>query len=378
VQDLIALDLPQDDAVASVIEDIWEDGDAVCILDHRLAGPARQRALAALAPTVLIDRSGRHRLPGGTPVESGDALVILTSGSMASPKAAVHTVDSLTASAAMTSARLGVNPVTSQWLCCLPIVHIGGFSVISRSLLTSTPLQVRAHSDPSVLEEAASSGVTHVSLVTAMLQRIDPSIFDCIVLGAAAPPTDLPSNVVTTYGLTETGSGVVYSGLPLDGVDLAIGNADADGYGEILLRTPTLFRAYRDRPAPSVSGPDGTLHWFPTGDGGRLSESGKLEVTGRLADVIVTGGEKVYPIDVETVIRQMEGVSDVAVWKRPDPVWGERVVAWIAPNGDPPSLDTVRATVKENLSAFAAPKELEIVASIPRSALGKVNRYELS
>ena len=74
----------------------------------------------------------------------------------------------------------------------------------------------------------------------------------------------------------------------------------------------------------------------------------------------------------------MEGVSDVAVWKRPDPEWGERVVAWIAPNGDAPSLDTVRATVKENLSAFAAPKELEIVASIPRSALGKVNRYELS
>ena len=378
VTNLVAIDLPLGPALIDEVAATLHAGDALTILDPRWGAETRAQALLALRPTVMVDASGRSRLPGGVAAEEGDALVVLSSGSVADPKAAVLTIDAVAASAQMTSTALGIDPTRHRWLACLPPSHIGGLSVIVRSILTDTPLQSIDQPTTELLETAARDGATHVSLVTRLLGRIDPSLFEVIVLGGAAPPAERPANTVTTYGMTETGSGVVYDGRPLAGVEIDVIDPDSDGVGEILIASPTLLRAYRDRPAPLVVGPDAMPRWLATGDLGRLGSTGLLEVRGRAGDVIVTGGEKVYPEDVEAVIMRLDVVAEVAVTRRTDPEWGERVVAFIVPSGEAPTLDEVRGIVSEALGRFAAPREIELVDHLPRTAIGKLRRSALS
>jgi O-succinylbenzoic acid--CoA ligase len=174
-------------------------------------------------------------------------------------------------------------------------------------------------------------------------------------------------NVVVTYGLTETGSGVVYDGLPLDGVEIALGPE-----GVIALRGPMLLRAYRDGTCPLDPG-----GWLVTGDVGRIEESGRLVVLGRADECIVTGGENVWPDAVEAVIRTIPGCDEVAVAGVADPEWGERVVAFVVGSAVTPTLDEVRAVVRDELGAPAAPKEVVVVDTLPRTPSGKVRRAAL-
>jgi len=225
------------------------------------------------------------------------------------------------------------------------------------------------------VEAEARRGATRVSLVATALRRTDTTGYRTVLLGGAAPPDRLPDNVVTTYGMTETGSGVVYDGLPLDGIELRIGDGELGADGEVLVRGPVLLRAYRDGTDPRLPG-----GWLPTGDAGSLDAHGALSVRGRIAEVIVTGAEKVWPSAVESVLALHPGVAEVAVWKRPDLEWGERVVVWVVPAdpSTPPALDSLRAAVSEQLAPWAAPKELVVVASLPRTSSGKVQRGRLS
>jgi O-succinylbenzoic acid--CoA ligase len=379
--DLVALDLDGGPAFVDALVRVWERGDAACVLDRRLPAPAAAELVAVLAPSSILDADGERRLAGGRGVEPGDALVVATSGSLGRRRAAVLTHQAVAASARATSEAVHADPATTRWLCCLPLAHIGGLSVVTRALLTATPLEVLAAFDASVVESLGRRGrATHVSLVATALARLDPAVFACIVLGGAAPPRDLPDNVVTTYGMTETGSGVVYDGVPLEGVEVGFGaGADGGAEGEILLRCPMQLRAYRDGTDPTVPGPDGTGGWLPTGDGGHLDD-GRLVVDGRLAEIVVTGAEKVWPGEVEAVLAGHPKVAEVAVWKRPDPEWGERVVAWVVPadDADPPSLGELAGLAGERLAPWAGPKELVLVASLPRTASGKVRRTALS
>ncbi len=361
---------------------VWDTGDAVAPLDARLPPAAARALLGALAPTRVVSSDGDVvSLGTGTPVEDGDAVVVATSGSTGTPRAVVLTHDAVRASARATSARLGVDPARHHWLACLPLAHIGGLSVLTRALVTGTPSTVLPGFDAEAVSAIGRrGGATHVSLVATALRRVDPSLFESVLLGGAAPPSGLPSNVVTTYGTTETGSGVVYDGVPLDGVEIALGTGrEGEGRdGEILVRAPMLLRAYRDGTDPRVPGPDGNGGWFPTGDGGHLSD-GRLHVEGRLTEVITTGGEKVWPAPVEQAIATLAAVAEVAVWRRPDPDWGERVVAWVVPSDPaaPPSLAALVEVVRETLPQWAAPKELVLATRLPRTASGKVRRTAL-
>jgi O-succinylbenzoic acid--CoA ligase len=298
-----------------------------------------------------------------------------TSGSSGQPKGVVLTHDALRASALATSAALDVDPTRDSWLACLPLAHIGGLSVVIRALLTGTALQVLPGFDAEIVEGLGRSGqISHVSLVATALRRLDPSVFTTVLLGGARPPGELADNVVVTYGLTESGSGVVYDGFPLPGVELATSAA-----GEILLRAPMLLRCYRDGSSGRVRGPDGAADWFATGDAGFVDHNGRLSVSGRMAEVITTGAEKVWPDAVERVLLTDAAIGEVAVWKRPDPEWGERVVAWVVPTAaaTPPVLEALRELVGEVLSPWAAPKELVLVDELPRTASGKVRRIDL-
>ena len=335
----------------------WDDGDAVLPVDPRLPPPARDRVLAA----ARVDE----------PVADGDALVVVTSGTSGDPKAVVLTHDAVDASARATSRRLGVEPASDHWLACLPLAHVGGLSVVTRAILTGTALTLHERFDPAEVE-AATRGpdrCTLTSLVPTMLRRIDPAGFRAVVLGGSAMPPDLPANAVATYGMTETGSGVVYDGVPLDGVEVRVIR------DQIELRCPMLLRCYRDGSDPRDA--DG---WFPTGDAGAWdAAAGRLQVFGRRDDVIVTGGENVWPVAVERVLATHTGVREVAVVGRPDPEWGQRVAALVVPAdpADPPTLEELRDTAKRDVPAYAAPRELILVTALPRTRLGKLVRRAL-
>ena len=326
----------------------------------------------------------QHALPDGIGVEEGDALVVATSGTSGEPKGVVLTHDAVIASAEATSVRLGVEPDRHTWMACLPLAHIGGLAVVTRAIVTGTPLVVLPGFDAETVEEAGRSGqVSHVSLVATALGRLDPSVFSCVLLGGSRVPDGLPPNVVATYGMTETGSGVIYDGWPLDGVEVSFRpsrRTDGEDTGagtEILIRAPMLLRCYRGGDDGRVVGPDGAPDWYATGDAGRLDADGKLVVSGRIDDVITTGAEKVWPDVVERILAAHPGVAEVAVWKRPDPEWGERIVAWVVPLDDGPSLDELRQMVTDGIAPWAAPKELVLVDDLPRTAAGKVRRRAL-
>ncbi|HUS61180.1 MAG TPA: AMP-binding protein [Acidimicrobiales bacterium] len=362
---LVALVMPPGPAFVDALRRTWDEGDAVLPLDPRWPAPAIAAVLQAMAPGVVVtDDGATASRASGRPVEAGDALVMATSGSGGAPKGAVLTHDAVRASAEATSARLDVDPHRDRWLACLPLAHIGGLSVVTRALVTGTPFDVLGRFDA---EHIRASRATLVSLVPTTLQRVSPARFRHVLLGGAAPPSkQLPDNIVVTYGMTETGSGVVYDGLPLDGVDVRV-----DDEGAIHLRGPMLLRAYRDGRDPLVDG------WLPTGDAGRLV-NGRLVVDGRVGDVIVTGGMKVWPEPVEAVLRAMPGVADVVVGGRADREWGQRVTAYVVVDGDQhPQLEALRDAVKAVLPAPHAPRELVIVPRVPRAPGGKVRRDAL-
>ncbi len=376
MHDLIALARPAGPAFVDDMRRIWDDGDAFLPIDPRLPGPAVVRLLDAIRPTAVIDADGhRERRADGVPVEDGDAIVVPTSGSTGRPKGVVHTHASVAASALATSNGLGVDPATDRWLCCLPLAHVAGLSVVTRALATGTPLEVLAAFDAEVVMTAARErGATLTTLVPTALARVDPAVFRRIVVGGAAPPATLPPNAVVSYGMTETGSAFTYDGRPLDGVEVRVAD------GEIFVRGPMLLRVYRGGEFP-IEGfdPKDANGWFATDDAGTLDPDGRLAVHGRRGELIITGGENVWPTAVERVLATLASVAEVAVIGRADPTWGQQVVALIVPTDPdhPPTLDTVRSYVKAELPAFAAPRAVEVVAALPRTLLGKVQRHAL-
>jgi len=348
---LVAIDLPGGPEFVEQLQRIWDAGDAAFPVDQRLPAAAKESVCASMRV--------------GEGVEPGDALVVATSGSTGTPKGVVLTHAAVAASADATSVRLGVS-ANDHWLACLPLSHVGGLSVVTRALHTGNQLTVLPGFDA---ERVASSGATLVSLVATALRRIDPAIFRTIVLGGSRPPADLPPNTVTTYGMTETGSGVVYDGVPLDGVEVRIDDSVGDGVGEIHLRGPMLLRAYRDGSTPLDA--DG---WLPTGDLGRWLHDGRLQVDGRRGDLIITGGENVWPEAVEAILADHPSVADVMVRGVDDPEWGQIVEAVVVPVEGPPTLDQLREQVKVGHPSFMAPRSLVIVDAIARTALGKLQR----
>lgn len=371
VPDVICLDIPAGTRYVDRVRRAWDEGDAVFPLDSRLPAPAREAVLAAARPTVIVTADGERRVDG-QPCDTGDALLVATSGTTGNPRVAMLSLDALQRSANAVADRLTID-AADRWFACLPLAHVGGFSVVARSLLLGLGVDAVERFSEDAYVAAARSGCTMTSLVPAALSRVDPSMYRTILLGGSAPPAERARNVIATYGMTETGGGVVYDGLALAGVDVAV-----DDEGQILLRCPMLMRCYRDGEMPAVEGPDGRADWYPTGDLGEIDPSGVLSVHGRRGDRINTGGEKVWPSVVEEALRSHPAVADVCVAGVDDPQWGQAVHAWVVPApGKNLSLQDARTHVKEMLPPWCAPKALHLVTTIPRTALGKPRRTEL-
>ncbi|HEX2315634.1 MAG TPA: AMP-binding protein [Thermomonospora sp.] len=352
-------------------------GPAICPLPPDLPRPALDALLTALAPAAVETPDGVTRRPDHAPAADGTAVLIATSGSTGTPKIVELAASALRHSAEATLRRIGAAP-GDGWLCCLPTSHIAGIQVLVRALVAGTEPVIQPRF---AVDAVAAAPGRHLAMVPTQLRRlvdggVDLARLGTIVLGgAAASPALLQearargARIFTTYGMSETSGGCVYEGVPLDGVRAALGDD-----GRIRLAGPVLFSGYRLRPDATAEVRDGD--WFLTQDLG-VVENGRLRVLGRMDDVINTGGEKVLATEVAAVLARHPRVKDVEVVGRPDPEWGERVTAVVVPAGDPPTLDDLRAWVRETLPAHAAPRELDLLEALPLLPSGKPDRQAL-
>ncbi|GAA3845645.1 o-succinylbenzoate--CoA ligase [Sphaerisporangium flaviroseum] len=369
-----AVVLPPGPALFEMVREALEGGGpALLPLAPDLPAPALRAMIRTLRPTHVVTPEGVRPSPGGVPASGDTAVIIATSGSTGAPKGVQLPAAALAASAAASLDRLAAAP-GERWLCCLPPSHVSGLQVLVRSLLSgSEPLIHRRFSPGAV----AGSGADHVSLVPTQLRRmidsgVELSRFRTILLGGAAAPAgllaaarDAGARVVTTYGMSETCGGCVYDGVPLDGVEAKVG---ADG--RIRLAGPVLFSGYRLSPDLTAAALDGG--WYLTSDVGVIEE-GRVRVLGRADDVINTGGQKVVAGVVAGILAQHPAVREAVVVGRPDPEWGEEVVAVVvaADPASPPDLGELRALVKARLPVYAAPRSLALRERFPVLPNGK-------
>jgi o-succinylbenzoate---CoA ligase len=307
-------------------------------------------------------------------LEAGDPgpAVVETSGSSGTPKQVVLSREAVLASAKASTARLGGS---GPWVLALPSSYVAGLNVVVRSLVGGHRPVVLGERTPR--ETVVEGG--YLSLVPTQLHRWLGSPDDTVALASSAAvlvgggpvdtsleerARDAGIRLVATYGMAETCGGCVYDGLPLDGVGLALATD-----GRVRLSGPTLFEGYVDDAAATAEVlVDG---WFHTSDAGRLDEDGRLQVLGRIDDMVVSGGVNVPATAVAARLREHPHVQAAEVLGLADPEWGNRVVAVVV--GDL-GLDEARAWVGEKHPRSWAPREVVVVPTLPMLANGKVDR----
>jgi len=355
--------------------------------------------LAEITGAATAAAPPRTPAPGST--DAGE-LILATSGTTAEPKLARLPPDRIAASSA---AWIGFLPPATGWLLSLGLAHVAGIGIVARAAAAGVPVVVPASLEPAALLDALAAArergivVSHLSLVATQLAAIldatagapPPDGITAVILGGGPIPAPLLRRataagwpVIPSYGLTETSSGVVALpapeaarhletvGRPLDGVELRLGED-----GGIELRGPMLFAGYLGDGATSETRTgDG---WLRTGDIGRLDPDGRLIVVGRHDDVIVSGGEKVAPAEVEAALRSHPAIADVGVVGVADPRWGSVPVAVVVLRADAmaTSDDDLRAHAAAHLASYKIPARFVRVAAIPRDGLGKVARADL-
>lgn len=385
--DRVAVGLPPGPAFLAALHGALLLGAAIVPIDARLA--PNEQAQRAAGATLAIDQP--LTLPAGAPGPrtldrldpATPATIVHTSGTTAAPKPVALTVGNWLWNALGSALALGLAPA-DRWLCTLPLSHVGGLSIPLRSAIYGTTVVLHERFETeAVLTAIERDAVTLVSLVPTTLQRLldaglraPNSLRVALVGGGPLPPAlavqaqEAGIPVAQTYGLTEACSQATTSlpgepetaGRPLAGQRVEIASD-----GEILVAGPTV--------APGALRDDGFLH---TGDLGALDERGRLVVTGRKADTIVTGGENVAPAEVEAALLAHPAVAEAAVHPKPDPQWGEAVVATVVlHDGCRAEAEELRAHVASQLARFKVPKEIGFAPSLPRTASGKLVRREL-
>ena len=380
-EDVVAVALPPGPEWLDIVAGTWEAGAAVFPVDHRMLAAEARALLDRARPTVLLDGRGPRRVHG-VAAEPQVALVVHTSGTDGAPKLVEFDRRAIDAAVASSALALLATP-EDAWICCLPLAHAGGLLVLLRGLLLGAPVRVHRAFDPAAV--AAETDAAFVSIVPTMLVRLlehraDLSHLRAILVGGAhLSPTVRGSaeraggHVIETYGLTESCAGVVYDGRPLPGTEMRINTE-----GGIELRGPTLMLGYRFDPVGTAAAftEDG---WLKPGDAGEIDAEGRLHVVGRADELINTGGENVWPDEVESALRGHPKIAEIAVGGRLDHEWGQRVVAWVVPTNtaDPPTLEEIRAFASTSIARHKAPREIVVVRELPHTFSGKIRRTAL-
>jgi len=361
------------------LEAALPSGLAFADLLHAL--PRRGAALEPLAPGEPAPPLPLDARPGAPPLRTEHPpeavhTVIRTSGTTGEPKRVELTFGNQAAGVVAATDALGAEP-GDRWLCPLPLHHVAGLNVLVRCAASATTALLHERFDPERVRAALEAGeATLASLVPTMLARLrDAGLgrvpgLRAIALGGGPIPaglldwaleTGIP--VVPVYGMTETCSQIACGSpaRPLEGVELRVAND-----GEVLVRGPMV--------STGALAPDGWLH---TGDTGRLDEQGRLHLTGRIKELIVTGGENVAPLEVEQALLAHPAVADAGVAGVADPDWGEAITAFVVLR-EPASGAELRAWCRARLAPHKVPKAVHAVDGLPRNAAGKLLRDRLA
>jgi O-succinylbenzoic acid--CoA ligase len=383
---------------------VVHDGEHATVAGALGVPSVRLEALAggsADAATGAAEAAAQTRLDPNTP-----AVAILTSGTTGRPKAALLSHASMAASTGAWSAAL---PQATGWLLCLGLAHVAGLGVAWRAIGAGVPLHVvPAFDAEAVLDALREETASHISVVPTQLAQLleaadrdtgDPAHpgLRAVLLGGGPIPPALVTRalaagwpVVSTYGLTEAGSGVTAlatadagarpgsAGRPLPGVQVRIADPAADGTGEIQVRTRAALSGYLGQPDATAAAfeADG---WLRTGDVGRLDADGFLQVLDRRDDLLVSGGENVFPAEVEATIAEHPAIAEAGVVGRPDPTWGAVPVAAVVlrPGAPAPTDAELQAFCLARLAPYKVPVGFFVVAALPRTTSGKLRRAEL-
>lgn len=331
-----------------------------------------------------------------------EAAILFTSGTTGRPKGARITYGNLWFSAVGSALLLGHQP-GDIWLATLSLHHIGGLSILYRAAIGGATVCLHERFEPDAVVSAILAGATHVSVVPTMLQRVleaagagfcSPPSLRSVLLGGAAAPIPLIEEclrrnvpVLPTYGLTETSSqaatlrvsevaahvGSSGQALPLTEIRVVVDGRTASpgDIGEIEVRGPSVFAGYLDAPR---HGPE---QWFATGDAGYLDQEGYLFVVDRRSDLIISGGENIYPAEIERALLTHSLVRDAAVIGMPDETWGARPAAAVVWAGAPGRASVeLSAYCRASLTAFKVPDVFLEVEQVPRSPAGKMLRRQ--
>jgi O-succinylbenzoic acid--CoA ligase len=396
-----------------VPEIAWQLRDAgitVLAVDEERAAVAK--AACAELPVTSVPIAELERLPPeSSPNEptridfDREAAVIYTSGTSGRPKGARITNGNLWFSAIASALHLGHHP-DDVWLAAMPLFHIGGLAILFRGVIGAVPVVLHERFEPEAVLGAIDEGATLLSVVPAMLQRLLeargevpwPPHLRCVLLGGSAAPPRLIAEcmrrgipVAPTYGLTEATSQVTTllpdqaprkpssSGAPLPLTEVRIATPGGIGrpgeVGEIEIRGPTVFAGYL---GDGMKTHDLASGWFRTGDAGHLDGDGYLHVVDRREDLIVSGGENVYPAEIERVLREHPSVLDAGVIGVSDESWGSRPVAAVVWSGAAHHAhpDLVHHC-QQHLAAYKIPDRFVVLPELPRSPSGKLLRRAL-
>lgn len=418
--DRVALFLPTSFALVELILAVMRLGAIVVPLNRRLTGPELDFQLQNVACRVLVhDESlpslqtpikliALNELPippsvspiSSQPVLENPCLIIHTSGTTGHPKGAVLTYGNLFYNAMASAAKMGTLP-QDRWLCLLPLYHIGGLGILIRSILYGGSVVLQEKFDPQQVNHTLTTQpITLISLVPTMLYRLLqlPAAqwkTRLILLGGAAASKEIITEglerglpIATTYGLTESASQVATAlpeevrakvgtvGKPLLFTQLSIlneaGQSVSNGdYGEIVLRSPSVMWGYW-----GVSEPLSELH---TGDIGYMDDDGDLWLVQRRNDLIVSGGENIYPSEIEAILTQHPTVQEACVVGLSHPEWGQQVAAAILLK---PEINTTPQDIsdfcRQHLARYKQPRLIRFVADFPRTPSGKIIRAKVT
>jgi O-succinylbenzoic acid--CoA ligase len=377
--------------------------------DSRLEEIARQvpGLHAGAAPELSTLPAPRVPLPGDTVEADATLAVLFTSGTTGRAKGARLSWGNFLASVHGAADRLGPT-VGGRWLACMPLFHVGGLSILMRSALFGGPVRLQPRFDAAAVSDALDRGdIAGLSLVPTMMSRLlaqrvgrpAPSGLRVLLLGGAPVAPDLLRRaldagfpVCPTYGLTEATSQVATSAppqpnetdaspmRPLRGIELRIVDDDRNlptgVAGEIAVRGSTVMQGYLN----DIEATERALRmgWLFTGDIGYLDADGGLHVLDRRDDLVITGGENVYPTEVESVLLEHPAVADAGVAGVPDMDLGARVVAWVVRRaGAEVDAAALESVCRARLAGHKRPREFRFVDALPRTDGGKLQRRRL-